>query len=116
MISNPYENQHPIFPNQREYRLERAVLDTGDDSCEANAILTFRHCSSGQIKSFRFRRVAYQMGCIAVLGLRGYLPVYVARVDGRGWEGDLTIEVGDTDPGDVWFWAESVDEASNHHC
>lgn len=109
MISKPYDHQHPLFQDQQEYKLTRAVLDSGDESNEATAILAFRHQSSGRMRTFRFFRVALTVGVKQIASIRGYLPVYVASLEGRGWE-QSKIEVGDTDPGDVWFWAESLEE------
>ena len=112
MISKPYDYQHPLFQDQREYVLERAVLDTGDAAHGAEAVLTFRHRQSERVRAFRFTGVSFTSGCSAIMGLRGDLPVYVATLDGRGWEAGERIEVGDTDPGGVWFWAEAVVETS----
>ncbi|WP_422930850.1 hypothetical protein [Singulisphaera sp. PoT] len=112
MISKPYDSQHPLFRDQREYVLERAVLDTGDATHGAEAALTFRHHPSGQVRTFRFTGVSFTSGCGAAMGLRGYLPVYVATLSGRGWEAGERIEVGDTDPGGVWFWAETIEEST----
>ena len=112
MISKPYEHQHPIFQGQKEYALERAVFDTGDASNEAAAVLTFRHGESGRVRVFRFAGIGFTQACGNVMGLRGYLPVYVASLEGRGLEHNIRIEVGDTDPGNVWFWAEAVEEVS----
>jgi hypothetical protein len=95
---------------QGEHVLERAVLDTGDASHEATAVLTFRHGPSDRVRSFRFTGVGFTTGCGAIMSLRGDLPVYVATLEGRGWEGQVQIEVGDTDPGGVWFWAEAIQE------
>ena len=110
MITDPYNNEHPLFKGQREYTLERAVLDTGDDSHEATAILTFRHTPTGRLRSFRFTQVGFVQGCGSVFNMRGYLPVYVATLAGRGWEGGAQIEVGDSDPGHEWFWADTIEE------
>lgn len=112
MISRPYDHQHPLFRDQPDYVLERAVLDTGDASHETTAVLTFRHPPSDRVRSFRFTGVAFTPGCGAVMNLRGYLPVYVATLARRCWEGNSRIEVGDTDPGGVWFWAEAIEETT----
>jgi hypothetical protein len=111
MISNPYEHEHPLFHGKREYTLERAILDTGDAANEATALLSFRH-RSGRIRTFRFSGIGLAAGCGAIANLRGYLPVYVASLAGRGWESSTQIEVGDTDPGGVWFWAEAMAETT----
>jgi hypothetical protein len=110
LISRPYDHQHPIFQDQREYVLDRAIFDTGDASSEAVAVLNFRHRSTGELRAFRFAGVAFTSGCGSVVGLRGFLPIYVATLEGRGWEEGQRIEVGDADPGGVWFWADTVEE------
>lgn len=110
MISDPYDHQHPVFRDQREYVLVRAVMDTGDESDEATSVLSFRHRESGLLRKFRFSGVALALGCGSVANLRGFLPFYVATLEGRGWDHGVKIEVGDTDPGSVWFWADAVEE------
>jgi hypothetical protein len=110
MLSNPKESAHPIFPEQSEYRLDRIVLDSGDPVTDqdATAELTFRHKLTGNLKRLRFTGV--RLSSVPFQYLRGYLPVYVATTTGRGWESGTEIEVGDLDPGDVWFWAsEAID-------
>jgi hypothetical protein len=108
LLSKPYQHEHPLLVGQRDYTLVRAVIDTGDESSEATAVLHFRR-GNGDRRVLRFLGVQLAHGVGAVAQLRGFLPVYVAAVSGRGWEPGVTVEVGDTDPGTVWFWAASVE-------
>ena len=110
MVSKPYHHEHPVLVNQRDYTLVRAAIDTGDESSEATAVLHFRRVDGDQ-RVLRFRGVTLAFGVGAVAQIRGFLPVYVAAISGRGWEAGMTVEVGDTDPGAVWFWAASVEAA-----
>ncbi len=113
MINNPYDYQHPLFQNQKDYTLQRVILDTGDEEHEAIATLTFSHNESQQIRSFRFRNIGLTVYCSSIVNIRGYLPFYVATLEGRGFGKGINIEVGDTDPGGEWFWAESIEEIIN---
>ena len=110
MLSKPYQHEHPALVGQRDYSLVRVMIDTGDESSDATAVLYFRH-EDGRCRVLRFHGVQLALGFGAVAQLRGFLPVYVADVSGRGWEPGVTVEVGDTDPGGVWFWAASVEAA-----
>lgn len=107
MISDPYDHEHPLLVGQRDYRLVRGSFDTGDESTEASAVLHFRH-QDGSLRVLRFWGVHLTLGIGALAEIRGYLPVYVADVGGRGWEPGIAVEVGDTDPGHAWFWAAGV--------
>jgi len=111
MISDPHNYEHPLFQNQQEYQISRVMLDTGDDQNQSSAVLYFRHKKTDQTKKYRFTDITLTQYCGAFTGLRGYLPVYVATLAGRGWESEK-IEIGDTDPGGVWFWAEKMEEVS----
>lgn len=111
MIDSPYDYCHPSFTDQRQYALERAVVDTGDGRTDSTVTLTFRHSATGNRRRFHFVGVAFVYGSISMLTqIRGYLPVYVSSLDGRQLDGYARIEVGDTDPKEEWFWAESVSE------
>jgi hypothetical protein len=105
-ISYPEDHPHPLFADQREYALCRAMIDTGDETTEAFAVLTFRHHKTGRLRRFRFTGVTLADG---YLGRIGEYPIYVATLEGRGWAG-LKIEVGDSDPGGEWFWAAELEE------
>jgi hypothetical protein len=113
MISEPGEFSHPIFPRQNEYRLDRIILDSGDPFTDDDAVaeLTFRHQVTGSLKRLRFTDVQFER--VPFQYLRGYLPVYVSTTKGRGWEPGTEIEVGDLDPGDVWFYASDVKDISD---
>ena len=112
MISNPYDHEHPLFMGQRGYSLIRACIDTGDERQESSVVLHFQH-NSGRLRSLRFLRVRLSPGIGEVASIGSFMPVYVANVSDRGWEGATTVEVGCADPGAVWFHAEDVVVASD---
>ena len=48
-----------------------------------------------------------------ITNIHGFLPVYVASLEGRQL-GHFQIEVGDTDPGQEWFFAQAMLELKDN--
>jgi hypothetical protein len=102
------DSPHPLFPDQRDYDLQRAVIDTGDADVPACVTITFKHKVTGRTRRFLFSQARIRSFPFCYYG--DFPPVYVGTTQGRQWEPGCEIEVGDLDPGDVWFYAAGMEE------